>query len=169
MDSGRVRAIGVCNYPVSLLMQLVAYARIRPAMVQVELHPYLTQDKLLEFCAREKLPLTAFSPLGSSSYISLGMDGGLGNGALGELVVRDVAKRLGKSPAQVILRWGLQRGTAVIPKTNKIERLGENLDLFGFEIGEDDMAKISALNRGLRFNNPGEFCKCWGFGIPIYD
>lgn len=166
---GRVKAIGVCNYPVAMLMQLMAYAEIKPAMVQVELHPYLCQDKLLAFCKRSGLPVTAFSPLGASSYVELGMDGGLGKGALGDPVVGEVAKRVGKTPAQVLLRWGLQRGTAIIPKTSKVERLSENIELFDFEISEEDMDKISALDRGLRFNDPGEFCKGMGFSIPIYD
>ncbi len=97
------------------------------------------------------------------------MDKGFGKGALGEPVVKAIADRLSRSPAQVLLRWGLQRDTCVIPKTSRKERLEENLDLFEFELTEDDMQRIGTLDRRMRFNDPGEFCRSMGFSVPIYD
>jgi D-xylose reductase len=87
-----------------------------------------------------------------------------------EPVVRQAAARHGKTPAQVLLRWGLERGTAVVPKTSRVERLRENLALFDFELSGDEMAAISALNRNRRFNDPGEFCeRAFNTFLPIYE
>lgn len=169
VDAGRVRNIGVCNYPVALLMELLKYSRIKPSVLQVEMHPYLTQSKLLDFCTRNSIAVTAFSPLGAPSYVSLEMDQGLGKGALEEPIVKEIATRIGRTPAQVLLRFGLQRSVAVIPKTSKVERLDENLDLFDFELTQEDMEKIGSLKNNTRFNDPGEFCRGMGFSIPIYD
>ena len=90
-------------------MDLLSYARIPPAVLQVEMHPYLTQQALIDFCKGANIHVTAFSPLGSGSYIELGMDAGLGVGVLKEPSVLEIAAAVGKSPAQVALRWGVQR------------------------------------------------------------
>jgi D-xylose reductase len=167
--AGLVRNIGVCNFGVSLLRDLLSYAQIAPAVLQVEMHPYLTQEKLLRFCREAGIAVTAFSPLGAASYYSLGM-AGEGESALDEPVVRQAAKRHDKSPAQVLLRWAVQRGTAVIPKTTRPERLRENLDIFNFELSDDEMNAITALNRNRRFNDPGVFCeKAFNTFFPIYE
>jgi hypothetical protein len=85
-------------------------------------------------------------------------------------LIRDTASVCGRTPAQVLLRWGVQRGTSVIPKTSRRERLQENLDLFGFTLTGDQMATISALDRGQRFNDPGVFCEAaFGTFCPIYE
>jgi D-xylose reductase len=167
--SGLVRNIGVCNFNISLLRDLMSYADVAPAVLQVELHPFLTQEKLLRFCQEEGIGVTAFSPLGASSYVALGM-AAAGESALEQPVVRDAAARHHKSPAQVLLRWGLQRGTAVIPKTSRAERLRENLAVFDFELTADEMSAIGELNRNRRFNDPGVFCeKAFNTYFPIYE
>lgn len=167
VDEGLVSHIGVCNFPAILLMDLLSYARIKPAVLQVEMHPYLQQVNLLELCKREGVQVTAFSPLGASSYVELNMD--RGDRLLDEPVLKKIAEKKGCSVAQVALRWGVQRGTSVIPKTCKVERLGENMDVFGFELDKQEMAEIAALDRGTRYNDPGVFCKGMGHSIPIYD
>lgn len=169
VDKGLARNIGVSNLTVQLLMDVLRYARIRPAVNQVELHPFLTQERLLEYCKHEGVVVTAYSPLGSASYVSIGMDGGHGAGPLQNGVIKGIANKIGKSPAQVILRWGVQRGTVVIPKTSKPERLDENAAIFDFELSEEDMAAISALNINARFNNPAIYCKAMGAICPIFD
>jgi D-xylose reductase len=167
--AGLVRNIGVCNFNVSLLRDLLSFAEIAPAMLQIETHPFLTQEKLLRFCLEQEIAVTAFSPLGAASYYQLGMAGD-GDSALDEPAVRDIASRHGKSPAQVLLRWGVQRGTAVIPKTTRPERLRENLAIFDFELSADEMKAISALNRNRRFNDPGVFCEAaFNLFYPIYE
>jgi len=158
VDEGLVKHIGVCNYNSALIHDLMAYARIKPAMLQVELHPYLTQASLLRTAAQYGIPVTGFSPLGASSYLELSM-ASEPESVLREKVVSDLAERYGKSAAQVVLRWGIQRGTAVIPKSTKATRRQENIDVFDFELSAEDMAQLTALNRGRRFNNPADFCE----------
>ncbi len=89
--------------------------------------------------------------------------------ALTNPVVTEIAARHGVSPAQLILRWGLQRGYSVLPKSTKSERLSENLDVLGFELSADEMEAMAALDQGRRFNDPGVFCQGMGAFCPIYD
>jgi D-xylose reductase len=167
--AGLVRNIGVSNFNVALLRDLLADAEIEPSVLQVELHPYLTQEKLLRFCRERRIAVTAFSPLGATSYVELGManDQDL---VLRNPAVLETANRHGKTPAQIVLRWGVQRGTAVIPKTSRVEHLRENLALFDFELSAEEMQAITALNRNRRFNDPGEFAeKAFHTFLPIYE
>ncbi len=167
--AGLVKRIGVCNYGVTALRDLLAYSSIKPSVLQVELHPYLAQEKLLRFCRESGLAVTGFSPLGALSYLSLGI-ADAGESVLEQSAVRNAARRLDRTPAQVALRWGVQRGTAVVPKTTRPERLRENLSLFDFELSDDEMRAISALDRNRRFNDPGVFCeKAFGRFFPIYE
>jgi D-xylose reductase len=169
LRAGLVRNIGVCNFNVSLLRDMFSYGGSAPAVLQVELHPYLAQEKLLRFCREHSIAVTAFSPLGAMSYFSIGM-ADKGESVLDQQVVRDAAARHRKSPAQIVLRWGVQRGTAVIPKTTRLERLRENLAVFDFELGPDEMAAITRLDRNRRFNDPGVFCeKAFNTFFPIYE
>jgi D-xylose reductase len=169
VTAGLVRHIGISNYGTAMLRDLLNYARIRPAVLQVEMHPYLTQEKLLRFCKEEKIAVTAFSPLGALSYVPIGM-AKPAESVLDQPVVKAAAKRLGKSPAQVVLRWGVQRGTAIVPKTSRPERLAENLAIFGFELTPEEMAAISGLDQNRRFNDPGVFCEAaFNTFCPIYE
>ena len=164
-----VHRIGVCNYNTGLMHDLLSYARIKPAMLQIESHPYLTQEALLRLCAMNDIPVTAFSPLGALSYLELDM-AQQEESVLEQSVVTAAAKRLGKTPAQVVLRWGVQRGTAIIPKTTKKHRMIENADLFDFELNDQEMTEISALNSNRRFNDPGDFCEAaFNTFHPIYN
>jgi D-xylose reductase len=167
--AGLVRNIGVCNFTTGLLRDLLTQAQIAPAVLQVEMHPFLAQEKLLRFCKEQRIVVTAFSPLGAASYVSLGM-AGPNESALEQSVVREAARLHGKTPAQVLLRWGIQRGTAVIPKTTRPERLRENLAIFDFELSPEEMKAITALDRNRRFNDPGVFGeKAFNTFLPIYD
>ena len=167
--SGLVRNIGICNFGTSQLRDLLSYAKIRPAVLQVETHPYLTQEKLLRYCQQEKIAYTAFSPLGAQSYFSLGMANAK-EAVMANPVVTKIAKAVGKTVAQVLLRWGVQRGTAVIPKTSSRDRMVENLDIFGFELTQDQMDAISILDQGRRFNDPGYFGEAaFNTFLPIYE
>ena len=167
--AGLVRHIGVSNFGCSLIRDLLSTASIRPAVLQVESHPYLTQEKLLRYCRQEQIAYTAFSPLGAGSYIPLGMATDA-DSVLGQPIVQAIAAAHRKTPAQVVLRWGVQRGTAVIPKTSQPQRLAENLDIFDFELTSEEMQSIAKLNRNQRFNDPGEFCEsAFGCFFPIYE
>ncbi|HEX4611842.1 MAG TPA: aldo/keto reductase [Urbifossiella sp.] len=167
--AGKVKHIGVCNVGTAQLRDLLAGCRVRPAVLQVELHPYLTQEKLIRFCHAEGIAVTAFSPLGAPSYIPLGM-ASADESVMAEPVVTAAATRLGKTPAQVLLRWGVQRGTAVVPKTTRPDRLAENLAVFDFALTDGEMAAISALDRNRRFNDPGVFAEtAFRTFCPIYE
>jgi D-xylose reductase len=169
VQGGLVRHIGVSNFNTSLVRDLLSYAQTRPAVLQVELHPYLTQEKLLQFCCEEEIAVTAFSPLGAPSYLELGM-ASTTESAMDEAIVKQAAARHAKSPAQILLRWGVQRGTSVVPKTTRVGRLRENLDIFNFALSDDEMSAISALNRTRRFNDPGVFAeKAFNRFLPIYE
>ncbi|MBT7947226.1 MAG: aldo/keto reductase [Porticoccaceae bacterium] len=169
VENQLARQIGVCNYSAVLLHDLMSYARIKPAMLQIESHPYLTQDALIRTARSYNIAVTAFSPLGALSYVSLDM-ASKGDSVLTETVVIKAAERASVTPAQVVLRWGLQRGTAVIPKTSRPERLVENLSLSGFNLTDEEMDAISALNENRRFNDPGKFCEgAFGTFHSIYD
>lgn len=169
VGKGLVRRIGVCNYNSALVHDLMTYAQVQPYALQIEAHPYLTQDKLIRLAKGYGMEVTAFSPLGALSYVELDM-AGQGDSVLTEPAVKSAAEAHGKTPAQVVLRWGVQRGTSIIPKTSKPERMRENLDIADFQLSEEEMAAISALNANRRFNDPGVFAEAaFGSFHPIYD
>ena len=169
VEKGLVRQIGVCNYNSGLIHDLMSYARIAPSVLQIEAHPYMTQDKLVRLAGDYGIHVTAFSPLGALSYVELDM-AGAGDSVLEEPVVRAAAEAHGKTPAQIVLRWGIQRGTSIIPKTSKPERMRENLAITDFALSGDEMTAISALNANRRFNDPGAFTEAaFNSFHPIYD
>lgn len=161
--------IGICNFNVQSIMDLMSYAEIKPYALQIENHPLLSQEKLVEFCFKNNIKVVGFSPLGSPSYVVYKMDDGMGNGLLEDIIIEDIAKKYAKTTAQILLRWNIQRGIAVIPKSNHTSRNKENITIFDFELSVEDMNVISSFNRNKRFNDPGEFCKGMGGSIPIYD
>ena len=169
IGNGLTKQIGVCNYNTGLIHDLLSYAKVKPSMLQIESHPYLTQESLLRLCAQNDIGVTAFSPLGALSYVELDM-ANESQSVLTQQVVIDAAKRLNKTPAQIVLRWGVQRGCAIIPKTSKVERMTENLSIFDFELSKQEMSDISSLNMNKRFNDPGDFCEAaFNTFYPIYD
>jgi D-xylose reductase len=148
---------------------MLTWAKIPPAVLQIELHPYLTQEKLLRFCQESNIAVTGFSPLGALSYFSLKM-AQPDESVVDQPVIGQIAEKHGKTAAQVVLRWAIQRGTSIVPKTTKSERLAENLKVFDFELSLDEMASISSLNQNRRFNDPGDFCEgAFNTFCPIYE
>lgn len=142
---GRVRAIGVSNFQVHHMEDLMADAEIKPMVNQVEFHPFLTQETLRAFCRKEGIQLEAWSPLMRGEVMNVP-----------EIV--ELSKKYGKTPAQIVLRWDLQHGVVTIPKSVREERIRENADLFDFELSAEDMAKLDALNRNHRFGpDPDNF------------
>ncbi|MDA5560392.1 aldo/keto reductase [Exiguobacterium sp. MMG028] len=137
-EEGRVRAIGVSNFEVEHLEQIIQSCSIVPAVNQVEIHPYLSQKELIAFCKRYDIQIQAWSPLMK------------GREALEDDTIVEIANRHGKSPAQVILRWHLQNGVAVIPKSVTPSRIKENIQVFDFTLTKEEMAAIDALNRDER-------------------
>jgi 2,5-diketo-D-gluconate reductase A len=146
-DDGRITVIGVCNFQIPHLQHLYDETGEFPAINQIELHPYLVQQELRDFHAANGIVTEAWSPLAS---------GGLG--LLTDLAVQKVADAHGVTPAQAILRWHLQLGNVVIPKSVHDERIRENFDLFGFELTDDEVASITDLDRAKRTGpNPDRF------------
>jgi D-xylose reductase len=167
--AGLVKRIGVCNLNVSMLREVLNTASIRPAVHQFEAHPYLTQERQVRFCQSEGIAVTAFSPLGAPSYLPLGMARPEESVQV-DPVVTGIAAAVDRTPAQVVLRWGIQRGCAVIPKAQDPAHLAENARIFGFSLTDAQMAAIDALDRRRRFNDPGEFCeKAFHAFFPIFD
>ena len=165
----KVNHIGICNYSTGLLNDLMNYCQIPPELLQIESHPYLTQEKLIRQAKQYGLEVTAFSPLGSLSYVELEM-ADQNESILDQLKVKEIAERLNCSPAQVILKWGIQRNTSVVTKSINPERMKENLSSDSVELTEEDMEAISSLNRNRRFNDPGDFCEgAFNTFHPIYD
>lgn len=136
-QEGRVKAIGVSNFQIHHLEDLMKDAVIKPMINQVEFHPRLTQKELLRFSKEQGIQLEAWSPL---------MQGGL----LDNPMLKEIAAKYGKSVAQVILRWDLQHGVITIPKSTKEHRIIENAALFDFELTQEDMDQIDELNQNLR-------------------
>ena len=129
----------------------------------------MTQEKLLRFCQQQSIAVTAFSPLGAESYFSLGM-AGEEESLLHNSTVSAIAQHHRRSPAQVLLRWGVQRGTSVVVKSSQQKRLVENLSVTDFELTEDQMAAIAGLNQNRRFNDPGDFGEvAFNTFVPIYE
>lgn len=144
---GLVKNIGVANFNSALILQVLQTATIPPSVNQIELHPRLQQDRLLEFCKGKGIAVTGFSPLGSTGYVQIGMDRGEGVGLLENEVVVEISQKHSKTPAQVLLRWGTQRGHAVIPKCSSLNRLIENLSSTDFNLDDEDMERIGKLDR----------------------
>ena len=166
---GLVKQIGVCNYNSGLIHDLMSYASIKPSQLQIESHPYLTQEPLIRLAKNYGMSVTAFSPFGALSYIELEM-AGEEESVLLQKIITQCADKYKKTAAQIVLRWGVQRGCSVITKTTKVERLKENLDVFDFDLTEEEMTAISALNKNRRFNDPGKFCEAaFNTFYPIYD
>lgn len=172
-DAGLARHLGVCNMTSALFRDLMVSAAAAgaraPEVLQVELHPYLVQKQLLRAAFAAGLAVTAFSPLGSSSYVEIGM-ATAADSALQEPVVEAIAARVGATPAQVLLAWGMARGCAVVPKSTSVARLVENLAASRVELTAADVAAIAALDKHRRFNDPAVFCeKAFGTFCAIYD
>ena len=158
VDAGLCRYIGVSNFSVRKIEDLLKTARIRPAANQVESHPFLAQEELLEYCREQGLVYTAYSPLGSGDRAPAFKKDDEPK-PLADPVIAEVAARHGVTTAQVLIAWAIQRGTSVIPKSANAGRLAENFAAAELRLSEEDMAQIAALDRGYRFVN-GEF---WRF------
>ncbi|RBY76534.1 aldo/keto reductase [Blastococcus sp. TF02-09] len=135
--SGRCRAIGVSNFNAHHLRRLFAETEVRPAVNQIEVHPYLAQDDLRAFDAEHEIVTEAWSPIAQGKVLD-------------DPAITAIAERLGRTPAQVVLRWHVQRGDVVFPKSSSRQRMEENFALFDFELSTSDMAALTGLDRGER-------------------
>ena len=142
LDGGLVRAVGVSNFQVAHLQRLIDGASVVPAVNQIELHPYLTQNELRDFDRAHRIATEAWSPIARGKVLD-------------DPVITALAADIGRTPAQVVLRWQLQRGEIIFPKSTSRSRIEENFALFDFELSDEQVAAVTALNRDERIGpNP---------------
>ncbi len=138
---GRIRAIGVCNFTPAHLDQLLAVASIPPAVLQIEFHPMFVQEDVRRYAREHSIQVESWYPLGGQ---------GSRESLLGDRTIVEIAKRHGRTPAQVVLRWHTQLGLVPIPKSSNPDRIRENAAIFDFDLADDEIGAISALNTGVR-------------------
>ncbi len=143
--SGRAKAIGVSNFLVPHLEDILQDCNVVPAINQIEFHPYLVQPELLSFCKSKQIQVEAWSPLMQGHIVEVP-------------TIQEMAKKYNRTEAQVVLRWSLQHGVVTIPKSSNPKRIFENMQVFSFELSQEDMDALDALNKGKRFGpDPADF------------
>ena len=146
LADGKVRAIGVSNFMVEHLTQLLDQSTVVPAVNQIEVHPYFSQREVQAAGAAHGILTQAWSPIGGITFYRDGQHGS----TLQDPVIGAIAETHGKTPAQVMLRWHLQQGRSAIPKSTTPHRIAENIDVFDFQLSDEDLAAIDALDTGMR-------------------
>ena len=136
---GRIKAIGVSNFQIHHLEQLEKIASVVPAVNQIESHPYFTNQEVIDYCKEKNIAVEVWSPLG-----------GTGGNLLEDETLRELAAKYGKTPAQIVIRWDIQREVIVLPKSVHRDRIISNLDVFDFELEKEDMERIDRLNKDMR-------------------
>jgi 2,5-diketo-D-gluconate reductase A len=136
-NEGVVRSIGVCNFHTHHIDEILKVAEHKPVLNQIEIHPWLTQEKVLDYDNANSILTQAWSPLARGQILE-------------EQTLVTLAKKHGKSVAQIVLRWHIQRGVAVIPKSNSKERISQNMNVFDFELSAEEVAVITVLNKNYR-------------------
>ncbi|KAJ4290659.1 D-xylose reductase [Collariella sp. IMI 366227] len=160
VDSGLAKSIGVSNFQAQLIYDLLRYARIRPATLQIEHHPYLVQQELLNLAKREGIAVTAYSSFGPASFMdSLPL--------IEDETIKSIAAKYNRPASQVLLRWATQRGLAIIPKSTRVHIMESNIQSVDFDLSEEDIKTISSFDRNIRFNQPSNYFPTellWIFG-----
>ncbi len=139
LKKGRCRAIGVSNFTIRHLEELIEESHVILSVNQVEFHPFLYQKELLKYCQKQGIQVEAYSPLARGERLQ-------------DPRIASLATKYSKTPAQIMIRWGLQHSIVVIPKSTRDERIRENSQVFDFDISDDDMRSLDSLNEDLRLN-----------------
>src|SRR5829696_6872582 len=163
LADGKVRAIGVSNFMVDHLTRLLESASVVPAVNQIELHPYFAQPEVQAANAEHGILTQAWSPIGGITFYRDGQH----TSTLQDPVIGEIAEGHGKSATQVMLRWGLQQGRSVIPKSTKPQRIAENIDVFDFDLTAEELTAIDGLDTGQRGGPEPEDMTLENFGRPI--
>ncbi|MDD4938076.1 MAG: aldo/keto reductase [Candidatus Shapirobacteria bacterium] len=150
VKKGLVKSIGVSNFTVMMIIDLLSYAKIKPVINQVEVHPYNSQVELIKFCHSQKIAVTAYSPLGGQSQLG-------GINLLDEDIIKKLAQKYNKSSSQIILNWGINRDIIIIPKSTHPTRILENSQIFDFNLTKEDQQQIDNLNQDYRTCDPINF------------
>ncbi len=163
LADGKVRSIGVSNFMVEHLTRLLDRAMVVPAVNQIECHPYFAQQAVQDFGSRHGIVTQAWSPIGGITFYRDGKH----TSTLEDAVIGDIATAHGKTPAQAMLRWGLQHGRSVIPKSTKPNRIAENVNVFDFELSAEEMTGIDGLDTGRRGGREMDAITLEAFGFEI--
>lgn len=155
VEKGLVKNIGVANFTAPMLVDLLTYTKVHPAINQIEIHPYNTQEALVEYCHKVGIQITAYSPLGSSGKAK--------DRPLTDPLIIELATKYKKTPAQILIRWAIQRGLTVIPKTVTPKRVKENSEVFNINLTKTEMAQINKLNKNYRYVEPSQW-----WGVPYF-
>jgi diketogulonate reductase-like aldo/keto reductase len=155
VSAGLVKSIGVANFTKSMLDSLLSYAKIKPAVNQVEMHPYLLQVELLKYCQQKDIVVTAYSPLGRQGVATV-----TGPRLFEDTIIKELAAKYNRPTSHILLNWAISRGTVAIPKSVTPKRIEENIHALDFVLTKEDVAKIDTLNRNHRFVDPSNW---WGY------
>ncbi|EIE87005.1 hypothetical protein G6F46_001197 [Rhizopus delemar] len=163
VNDGLSRNIGVCNFNTQALVDMLTYAKIKPAVLQIELHPYLPQAELTKWVKSQGIHITAYSSFGPASYVTLGEHGKRAAPLLEHDAVKSLADKHKVSAGQILLRWALDREYVVIPKSVNEDRMKANFDVLDIKLDESDNKALDALKSNQRFNDP----LVW-FDLPLF-
>ncbi|KAI7878224.1 xylose reductase [Lichtheimia hyalospora FSU 10163] len=167
VDDGLARNIGISNFNVQTILDMLTYCRIKPSILQIEHHPYLQQPRLVDWVKKQGIHIMAYSSFGPISYNEMTATGKNTPTLFDNETIKSIAAKHDKTPGQVLLRWSTQRDIVVIPKSLNAGRMAANLGVFGWSLDEEDLKAIGTLNAGLRFNDTME--PAYGIDLPIFD
>lgn len=168
VELGLVKSIGVSNCTIPMLLDMLTYAKIKPAVNQVELHPYLVQKEYVDFQEKLGVKVTAYAPLGAFTW-PFKRDEHKALNVLKEPLIQELSQKYGRPAGQIVLNWHISRGHIIIPKTSKVERLYENINVYNFKLTQEEYDQISALDKRARFYDP-VLQKGFGWNLwPYFD
>ena len=171
VGDGKCKDIGVCNIGTSMIRQVFAFSKIKPAVLQVEMHPKNAQPVLLRMARESGLAVMSFSNFGHVSYKDINASiAGAEESVIDKAPITTIGEKYGKTGAQVMLRWAVQRGTIAIPKTVNEDRLQQNMNIFDFTLTDEEMETILKLDCNNRYNDPTDFApKFFNSFYPIFE
>ncbi|KAI8991263.1 4-dihydromethyltrisporate dehydrogenase [Mycotypha africana] len=167
VDAGKIKNIGISNFNCQLILDLLTYARIHPSVLEIELHPYLQQKRLVKWAKKENIHVIAYASLGNMVYDEVPENLKNVPKLMEHETVTKIAKKHNRNPGQILLRWAVQQKITVVPKSVKESRMKSNLDVFCFELDDEDMKDLESLNINARFNDLVE--NMYGFELPIFE
>ena len=162
VKKGFTKSIGVSNYNVQNLMNILSFCEIKPVVNQIEINPYLTQKKLVEYCQVNDVAVEAFNSLCKGKYVE---QNNLQHNLLGEELIQKLSEKYKKTPGQIVLNWALSKEILIIPSTSSKNRIRENIDSLSFRITQDDIENLNNLDRNLRFDQTSSYAYTNGVEI----
>jgi len=155
VNEGLTKHIGLSNFNLQIILDLLTYCKIQPAVNQIELHPYLAQVDLVEYLKKLGIVVVAYSPIGAPNKVIPGRD--MAKEIISHETILKLASKYEKTPAQIVLNWGIQRGHVVIPKSSSIERQKENIESLDFSLSKEDVDLVTSLDENGRMFNPKDW------------